>query len=139
MGDAEMRGLMYEVREEGLRVLDAAGIEVEPPPGEPSPIRVRELNKKLKEPLRTPGEGAALPEEQRTYASMWQDLFLGRKSGEADYLNGKIVELGQKLGIPTPYNSALLKIVNRMFDEGLKPGIYKPEELRALIEGGAVN
>jgi len=139
MDDLDMRALMYEVRDEGMRVLDAAGIEVEPPAGEPSPIRVRELNKKLKEPLKTPGEGASLPEERRTYASMWQDLFLGRKSGEADYLNGKIVELGKKLGIPTPYNSALLKIVNRMFDERLKPGIYTPAELHALIQSGAVD
>jgi 2-dehydropantoate 2-reductase len=133
MADPDMRRLMYEVRDEGLRVLDAAGLEVEPPHGEPSPIRVREMTEKLKEPVKAPGEGAALPEERRTYASMWQDLFLGRKSGEADYLNGEIVELGKRLGIPTPYNSALLEIANRMFDEGLKPGIYKPAELHALI------
>lgn len=133
MADAEMRRLMYGVREEGLRVLDAAGVEVEPPPGEPSPIRIREMNEKLKQSPKESDDGFDLPEERRTYASMWQDLFIGRKSGEADYLNGKIVELGKKLGIPTPYNSALLEIANRMFDEGLKPGIYTPAELHALI------
>jgi hypothetical protein len=37
--------------------------------------------------------------------------------------------MGRKLAIPTPYNSTLLEIVNRMFDEGLKPGIYTPAEL----------
>jgi 2-dehydropantoate 2-reductase len=134
MADAAMRRLMYGVREEGMRVLDAAGIEVEPPPGEPSPIRIREMNEKLKEPAKAPDEEAALPEERRTYASMWQDLFLGRRSGEADYLNGKIVELGKKFSIPTPYNSALLEIANRMFEEGLKPGIYTPAELHAFIQ-----
>jgi 2-dehydropantoate 2-reductase len=134
MADAQMRRLMYGVREEGLRVLEAAGIEVEPPPGEPSPIRIREMNEKLKEPLKASDDATALPEERRTYASMWQDLFLGRKSGEADYLNGKIVELGKKFSIPTPYNSALLEITNRMFDEGLKPGIYTPTELHASIQ-----
>jgi 2-dehydropantoate 2-reductase len=139
MADARMRSLMYEVREEGLRVLDGAGIEVEPPPGERSPIRIREMNEKLKEPLKPTRERDSLPEEQRTYASMWQDLFLGRKSGEADYLNGKIVELGKELGIPTPYNSALLEIANRMFDSGLKPGIYTPAQLHALIRSRAVD
>ncbi|MFP5265661.1 MAG: ketopantoate reductase family protein [Blastocatellia bacterium] len=139
MADPEMRSLMYEVREEGLRVLDAAGVEVEPPPGEPSPIRIRELNEKLKQPHRPPDDAPDLPEERRTYASMWQDLVLGRSSGEADYLNGKIVELGKELGIPTPYNSVLLGIANRMFDEGLKPGIYTPAELHALIRAGATN
>jgi 2-dehydropantoate 2-reductase len=137
MGDTEMRRLMYGVREEGLRVLDAAGVEVEPPPGAPSPIRIREMNEKLKQSPKASDDASGLPEERRTYASMWQDLVLGRKSGEADYLNGKIVELGKKLGIPTPYNSALLEIANRMFDEGLKPGIYTPAELHALIQARA--
>jgi 2-dehydropantoate 2-reductase len=139
MADDDMRKLMYEVRDEGLRVLDGAGVEVEPPPGEPSPIRIREMNEKLKQYSKAFDDGANLPEERRTYASMWQDLFLERKSGEADYLNGKIVELGKKLGIPTPYNSALLEIANRMFDEGLKPGIYTPAELHALIKARTAN
>lgn len=134
MADADMRNLMFEVRSEGLRVLDAAGINVEPPAGTPSPIKVRETTEKLKLPPRATNNAANLPEDQRTYASMWQDLQLGRKTGEADHLNGVIVELGRKLAVPTPYNSTLLEIVNRMFDEGLKPGIYAPAELRALID-----
>ncbi|HKP84801.1 MAG TPA: ketopantoate reductase family protein [Blastocatellia bacterium] len=132
MADPETRSLMFGVRDEGLRVLDRAGIEVEPPPDEPSPIRARELTEKLKQPARSDA-GASLPEDQRTYSSMWQDLQLGRVTGEADHLNGVIVELGRKVGVPTPYNSTLLEIVNRMFDEGLKPGIHTPAELHALI------
>jgi 2-dehydropantoate 2-reductase len=64
---------------------------------------------------------------------MWQDLIVGRKSSEAEFLNGEIVALGRKFNVPTPYNSALLEVVNRMFAEGEKPGIYTPAELRALI------
>ena len=75
-----------------------------------------------------------MPEDERTYSSMWQDLQLGRKAGEAEHLNGVIVELGRKFGVETPYNSALLEIVNRMFDEGLKPGLYTTAELHALIQ-----
>jgi 2-dehydropantoate 2-reductase len=79
-------------------------------------------------------EGAGdLAEQERTYSSMWQDLYLGRKQNEAEFLNGEIIALGKKLGIPTPYNSTLLEIVNRMFVEGLKPGIYSPRELHALL------
>jgi 2-dehydropantoate 2-reductase len=133
MAEVEMRALMLEVREEGLRVLDAAGIAVEPPAGEPSPIRIRRMTEKLKLPPDPSRNSPDLPEEQRTYASMWQDLVLGRRSSEADFLNGEIVTLGRKLGIPTPYNSTLLEIVNRMFDDNLKPGIHTPAELRALI------
>jgi 2-dehydropantoate 2-reductase len=64
---------------------------------------------------------------------MWQDLYLDRRSHEADFLNGEIVELGSKLGMPTPYNSTLLELVNRMLSEGLKPGIYTPSELDAQV------
>ncbi|MEK6302988.1 MAG: 2-dehydropantoate 2-reductase [Acidobacteriota bacterium] len=137
MAETEMRTLMLEVREEGLRVLDAAGIAVEPPAGEASPIRIREMTEKLKLPPGTSRKGADLPEERRTYASMWQDLVLGRRSSEADYLNGEIVKLGAEVGIATPYNSALLEIVNRMFDGKLKPGIHTPAQVRALIRTSA--
>ena len=133
MAETEMRKLMLEVREEGLRVLDAAGIAVEPPACETSPIRIREMTEKLKQPPRVPRSGSELPEDRRTYASMWQDLVLGRGSSEADFLNGEIVRLGAQVGVATPYNSALLEIVNRMFDGKLKPGIHTPAELRALI------
>ena len=135
MADPEMRTLMLEVREEGLRVSDAAGIEVEPPAGEPSSIRIREMTDKLRQPPKPAKfeEAGELAEQQRTYSSMWQDLYLGRKQNEAEFLNGEIIALGKKLGIPTPYNSTLLEIVNRMFAEGLKPGIYSPSELHAIV------
>ena len=135
MADAEMRKLMLEVREEGLRVADAAGIAVEPPADEPSPIRIREMTTKLRLPPKSPNheDAASLSERERTYSSMWQDLYLGRKQNEAEFLNGEIIARGKSLGIPTPYNSALLEIVNRMFVEGLKPGLYSPRELHALI------
>lgn len=138
MADPEMRRLMLEVREEGLRVSDAAGIAVEPPLGEPSAIRIREMTEKLRqslkpaEPARHEVDGDRV-EQERTYSSMWQDLYLGRKQNEAEFLNGEIIALGRKVGIPTPYNSILLETVNRMFAEGLKPGLYGPKELRALI------
>jgi 2-dehydropantoate 2-reductase len=132
--DAEMRRLLADVREEGLRVLDAAGIAVEPPPGEASPIRIREFNEKSKAPPPDAEALMNLPESERTYPSMWQDLELDRRTSEADYLNGVIVDLGRKHGIPTPYNSTLLAVINRMFAEGQRPGIYTPAELRTLIE-----
>jgi 2-dehydropantoate 2-reductase len=133
MSDPEMRKLMLEVREEGLAVLDAAGIAVEPPADEPSPIRIRAMTEKLRQPIRPRDEVGSLPEERRTYSSMWQDLYLGRKSNEADFLNGEIVTRGAKLAKPTPYNATLLEVVNRMFEEGLGPGLYSPRELEDLV------
>ncbi|HEY9231876.1 MAG TPA: ketopantoate reductase C-terminal domain-containing protein, partial [Blastocatellia bacterium] len=132
--DAEVRRLLADVREEGLRVLDAAGVAVEPPPGAPSLIRIRELHEKAKAPPADADALRNLPEHERTYPSMWQDLMLGRRTSEADHLNGVIVDLGRQHGVPTPYNSTLLEIVRRMFTEGERPGIYTPAELRALIK-----
>jgi 2-dehydropantoate 2-reductase len=134
--DPEMRRLMVRVREEGLRVLEAAGIPAEPPLDEPSPIRIIAMTEKMRQAPDPAAreEAARLPEEARTHASMWQDLYMGRRTNEAEFLNGEIVRLGESLGIPTPYNSALLDIVTRMFEEGLSPGIYTPAELGSLIE-----
>jgi len=136
--DADMRALMLAVREEGLRVLEAAGIAVEPPRGEPSPIRILEMTEKLKRPP-DPGARAraeALPFEARTQASMWQDLYLGRSTTEAEHLNGEIVRLGEENGVATPYNSALLKLIRRMVESGETPGLMSPSELRTLIAAG---
>ncbi|HLG17671.1 MAG TPA: 2-dehydropantoate 2-reductase [Blastocatellia bacterium] len=133
MADADMRRLMLEVREEGLRVLDAAGIAVEPPPDEPSPIRIRAMTERLRRPPKETDEATTMPEEKRSYASMWQDLYLGRKTHEGEFLNGEIIALARGLGMSTPYNSTLLEVINRMFSEGLKPGILSPAELRSLI------
>lgn len=135
MAEPEHREFMLAVRDEGLSVLEAAGIAPEPPPGEPSPIRIRELTEKLRRLNRSAESAAIMPDHQRTYASMWQDLALGRKSHEAEFLNGEIVRLGRELKIPTPYNSTLLEIVNRMFAEGLKSGLYTPAELQSMVSG----
>jgi 2-dehydropantoate 2-reductase len=94
------------------------------------------MTTKLKQPAKlekaTPND-----EEEHTYSSMWQDLYLGRKHNEAAFLNGEIIALGKWLGIPTPYNSALLETVNRMFKEGLKPGIYSPRKLHEIIRSSS--
>jgi 2-dehydropantoate 2-reductase len=137
MAEAEMRDLMREVREEGLRVLDAAGIAAEPPAGEPSPIPIRKSTEALRRPPRPDNDATDMPEEKRTITSMLQDIYMGRRWHEAEFLNGEIVELGRKLGIPTPYNSTLLEIINRMFDEGIRPPLYTPAELHDFIRSRA--
>jgi 2-dehydropantoate 2-reductase len=132
--DPEMRALMRAVREEGLAILDAAGIPVEPPDGEPDPIRIREDTARLRLPPATPfDQGPSWPAELKTYPSMLQDLLLKRKSTEADFLNGEIVKLGEKVGLPTPYNRALIEIMRKMNEEGVEPGAYSPSRLHALL------
>ena len=135
MADPDMRQLMADVREEGMRVLDAARIPIEPPDGEPSPIRIRKMTEDLRLPPKPPVQDPEnLPEDRRAYASMWQDLYHGRKTNEAGYLNGEIIRIGKKVGIPTPYNTGLLNIIDEMSSKGLKPGLYSPAKLRSLIQ-----
>src|SRR5207302_7846757 len=42
--------------------------------------------------------------------SMLQDMERGRPT-EIDAINGAVARLGQQLGVPTPYNQALLMLV----------------------------
>lgn len=46
----------------------------------------------------------------KNLSSMCQDLMKGKRT-EIDFLNGKIVELGKKHGVPTPINEALVCMV----------------------------
>jgi 2-dehydropantoate 2-reductase len=46
----------------------------------------------------------------KNYSSMHQDLMKGKKT-EIDFLNGKIVEIGTKHGIPTPINESLVCMI----------------------------
>jgi 2-dehydropantoate 2-reductase len=43
--------------------------------------------------------------------STWQSVVRGRPS-EVDYLNGEIVRLGRRLGLPTPFNSYVVDAVH---------------------------
>jgi 2-dehydropantoate 2-reductase len=49
----------------------------------------------------------------RTIASMRQDLLKG-KATEIDHMNGALVHLGQRFGIPCPVNAALVAIIKAM-------------------------
>lgn len=133
--DPEMRALMLAVREEGLAILDAAGIPVEPPDGEPNPLRIRDDTDKLRQPVVSVSSQAPGRDDARTYPSMLQDLMLGRKTNEAEFLNGEIVRLGDRLGIPTPFNRRLMETIQRMSDDRIQPGVYSPAELHEILEG----
>lgn len=52
------------------------------------------------------------------FSSMYQDIVKGKKT-EIDFLNGKIVELGRKHGIPTPINETLVCLVKFLEGENV--------------------
>lgn len=117
-GSPRLRELTAAAREEGERCLAAAGIAV---------LSV-EQERARRDGLITvrPVDGAA-----RRGGSTWQSLVRGTGSVEAAYLNGEIIELGRRHGIPTPVNSLLLDTVTRMAEDAEPPGSRDAEQLLA--------
>jgi ketopantoate reductase len=120
---------MAEVYDEGARVLQAAGIQYEGPPGMgPIEDRIREL----RDPNFQPGVPAE--EELKGRASLWQDLYHRRGEVEADYFNGEIERLGRQYNVPTPYNSLSVELIKAMAAARELPGKYTIAQLRALVQ-----
>ncbi|GAA0903518.1 ketopantoate reductase family protein [Pseudonocardia zijingensis] len=108
--------LAAAAREEGERCLAAAGIAV---------LSVEQERARRNGLINErPVDGAS-----RGGGSTWQSLRRATGSVEAAYLNGEIVDLGRRHGVPTPVNSLLLETVTRMADGAEPPGIRDAREL----------
>jgi 2-dehydropantoate 2-reductase len=68
--------------------------------------------------------------------STWQSLYRRRGAVETPYFNGVIVELGERLGIPTPWNRGVVDVISRMAARRERPGRYSPRQLMQLIQRG---
>ena len=113
----KVRELTINLLTEGLKVIKAAGIKTGDVPGFPmEPIvtmaRVSlpiasSLLRKIAESLgKVPVLGSTLQSIKRG------------ASTEVDYLNGEIVNLGKKMGIPTPVNSLIVGLVHQVETTG---------------------
>jgi 2-dehydropantoate 2-reductase len=110
------RAIARLAREEGAVCLRAAGIEAQ--------NRVTVLAQSR------PVHGRA-----RLGGSSFQSLQRGTGTIEADYLNGEIVLLGRRHGVPTPVNELLRTLANRMAREGRRPGLMTAEEFLGALDG----
>jgi 2-dehydropantoate 2-reductase len=122
-GEGPLPELTARARAEGEAVLDAAGIaymSVE----EQSRVRGERV-----EPQPVKGEAPG-------GSSSWQSLMRGTGSIETDYLNGEIVLLGRRTGVPTPVNEVLQRTANRLARERRRPGDLSPAERTALLSAG---
>jgi 2-dehydropantoate 2-reductase len=126
-GPAERDGRLGQmVREEGERVLRAAGIPY---------ISAEEDRERRGDRLRLRrADGVSW-----SGSSSWQSLARASGTIEADYLNGEIVLMGRLHGIPTPVNETLRRVVNRMAAEHARPGSVPVAEIMALIDSPAVS
>lgn len=68
---------------------------------------------------------------RRMRSSMLYAIERGRPP-EVDFLNGELVRRGAALGVPTPVNSALVKMIGAIVDGSVRPSV---ETLRSLYDG----
>jgi len=112
--------VMTAVQDEAKAVYRASGIEWIDIGGHP-PRRqgVMEMG---------PVEGA-----HRAGGSSTQSLKRGTGSIETDYLNGEIALLGRLIGVPVPFNTALVAISTELIAKGARPGSMTEAELVARL------
>jgi 2-dehydropantoate 2-reductase len=130
LSDARHRRIMAAVVREALGCLRAAGIK---------PIRIGRMIPRIAPAV------LSLPDwlffrvastmvkiDPTARSSMWQDLDRGRPT-EIDQLNGEIVRLGAKHGVPTPVNRAVCDLVRDAERAGKGSPRLSAPELQAAI------
>ncbi len=65
--------------------------------------------------------------------STWQSFARGASS-EIDYLNGEIVRLARKFGVPGPVNERLQRLLGAQAEAGRGPGSADLDQLLAVVE-----
>jgi 2-dehydropantoate 2-reductase len=113
----QIRKLNIELTKEGLKALERARIKAVDVPGFP----IEPLKTRARVPLSISSsmvkDQAESLGEQPILGSTLQSIKRG-KSTEVDYLNGEIVSLGKKNGIPTPVNSLMVELVHQVETTG---------------------
>ena len=135
-GSAEIRSepvprrIAVQIAAEVIRVGRAAGYEVEPIFGIPAQRFVDAAEGRDDALEQEMGAGAQSLAGGRP--SLLQDVMRGRRT-EVDELNGYVVAQGERLGIATPVNAAVVREVHRHGVGTLKPDPKNLEPLTALV------
>ncbi len=128
----ELRKLSVLLMREGLNTTRAADIELSSLPKLPISV----IKTMLKMPVPTASLLLKLMSKSMgnvpVFGSTLQSIKRG-KSTEIDYLNGEIVALGKKSGIPTPYNTVVVDMVHQVEATGK---FLTTDELMAAVEKG---
>ena len=137
LGSAEVRSepiprrIGIQIAAECIRVARARGIEVEPVFGIASQRIVGAAE----------GRGRAAVEADMAAGakflsggrpSLLQDVLKGRRT-EIDHLNGYVSEEGRKLGVKTPFNDAIVELINRHPPGALRPDPKNLEPLARML------
>lgn len=130
LGQKDNRLVLAACIRETLAVLDAANIT----PAQVGKVPPEKLAKLLSLPnfLYRQVMKRAIKIDPKARSSMWEDLTGGRAS-EIDHISGAVTRLGQKHGVPTPYNDTIVRLTHEAFANGESPN-YSGKTLKALCE-----
>jgi 2-dehydropantoate 2-reductase len=118
--EARSSDLYKEAQAEGIATFAAAGLDVQTPEEEAAR---RDGGVSVK----------SVAGQERGGSSSWQSLVRGTGSIETDHLNGEVVLLGRRHGVPTPVNEALQRLANQAARTGRPAGSVPLDELQALL------
>jgi 2-dehydropantoate 2-reductase len=125
----EFHALKVAILDETRRVLRRAKIRARSCDGrDPS---IEQMIEKLERPRAPRTEHGV-----KVRNSVWQDLYLKRRSMEAEYIHGPVIALGEQYGVPTPYNRAALELALSCHREELGPEALRLSAVVATLERG---
>lgn len=122
----ENRFLMADIQQEAADVLEAAGIT----PVMDDGSDLHGWIARMRRPGQREPREVADP-SLYSYPSTWQDLHFRRPTVEVEHFNGRICELGERYGIPTPLNRVLTERCCDAAARRLGPGTETAASLRA--------
>jgi 2-dehydropantoate 2-reductase len=119
-GGDEAADLRRAARDEGAAVLRAAAID----------YASEEEDRERRADIMTlvPINGV-----RRTGGSTWQSLARGTGTIETNWLNGEIVALGRRVGVPTPVNEVLQRVTNQAARDGVPPESMDAADILAML------
>lgn len=131
--DPFLRRLAVRLMREGVRVADRGGIALESLDG----VSIRTLRLLTRLPVSWAGRmfgsrAGRIGGEWPVLGSTLQSLRRGRPT-EIDFLNGEVVGLGSRLGVPTPFNARVVALVH----ETERTGRFPTEDRLRAVLGGA--
>ena len=137
LGSAEIRireetsTISIKIARETIMVGHALGIEVEPVNGIPADLYEQAIGGKSMQEVRTRlKDGAGSLREGKP--SLLQDVLKGRRT-EVDYLNGYVALKGHEVGIATPLNNAITKLIHQVEKGELKPEVSNLKHLEPYL------
>ncbi|MBI2869351.1 MAG: ketopantoate reductase family protein [Chloroflexi bacterium] len=109
--------IYHAARREARDILSGAGVSL---------VSLKDLDREWP-------ESAARTVSGEGHGSTWQSLARRGAAVETDFLNGEIVRLARRLGLPAPVNEGLLRLCEEMVARREPPGKYTGDELAGLL------